>query len=581
MPAARHCRRPTFDRSESSVQLRRARQPWLFLIHSIDDLFRPRSAQVGAQLEVAIRRHRLVAILHMTEVPLKHLLLRHLSKAPSIPEALFSTYLHLLETAASPVMHQEFNRTIMEPFFESCIVPTDAPPVCERTAGIQMNVNRELTSVSSELDACVESECSALENRYLKAREKYKAMRWWKSLKKGKSKVNSDDSFVIRLLSFNILAQYLLERYPFLYKQHDKRALPWDVRKPLLLQEIIEADANVICLQEMQEDHLKDFLTPFEELGYKYIYKKRTNDKMDGLLLLYRGDQFDVVEYAKVEMFQSDNELLSRDNVGLVVKLAVKESPNTQIVIATTHLLYNPRRDDVRLCQTQLLFSEIERIAFIENTVTGPKYHPILLAGDFNLEPNTGVYRFITEGYFEYEGKSRTLEEADHHRLSNYLMPPRLHITDNCQHLNILTKRLFESKNTGKVMLENSEGRAEEVNSLVERFAHGEFDSKSLIHQRVEILNGYYVNFSSGCLTHPFKMQSLYKHVTEDGKREATTNQGRWITVDYIFFTEVEPLEKYVLPTVAECSTFPTIPNFVVGSDHLSLGGSFKLQRKG
>lgn len=118
----------------------------------------------------------------------------------------------------------------------------------------------------------------------------------------------------------------------------------------------------------MLEDHLLDFVAPFRELGYEYLYKRRTNDKRDGLLLLYRGDQFTLLDYAKVELYQSSIEILNRDNVGIIAKLSLRDSPETQIVVATTHLLYNPRRNDVRLAQIQLLLAEIERIAFIENT---------------------------------------------------------------------------------------------------------------------------------------------------------------------------------------------------------------------
>jgi protein angel len=33
-------------------------------------------------------------------------------------------------------------------------------------------------------------------------------------------------------------------------------------------------------------------------------------------------------------------------------------------VVATTHLLYNPKRHDVKLAQMQILLAEVERIAF-------------------------------------------------------------------------------------------------------------------------------------------------------------------------------------------------------------------------
>lgn len=98
--------------------------------------------------------------------------------------------------------------------------------------------------------------------------------------------------------------------------------------------------------------------------------------------------------------------------------------------------------------------------------------------------------------------------------------------------------------------------------------------------QTIEIVRGSHVKFCSGTLTHPFRFNSVYKHQNHDGQREATTNQDEWITVDYIFYSDVELLEKYRLPTIAECNTLPTIPNFAVGSDHFSLGATFKVYKR-
>lgn len=115
-------------------------------------------------------------------------------------------------------------------------------------------------------------------------------------------------------------------------------------------------------------DHLQEFLVVFKKSGYDYIYKQRTNDKRDGLLLLYRADQLKLVEHVKVELYQPDIDILNRDNVAIVAKFSLFENPETNFVISTTHLLYNPRRNDVRLAQTQLLFAELERLAFLKCT---------------------------------------------------------------------------------------------------------------------------------------------------------------------------------------------------------------------
>jgi protein angel len=56
---------------------------------------------------------------------------------------------------------------------------------------------------------------------------------------------SNEDYFMLRLLSFNILAQNLLEDHSYLYINHNKKALNWKIRKQLLLQEITDAEANV------------------------------------------------------------------------------------------------------------------------------------------------------------------------------------------------------------------------------------------------------------------------------------------------------------------------------------------------
>lgn len=67
----------------------------------------------------------------------------------------------------------------------------------------------------------------------------------------GKPNSNAENYFTLRLLSFNILAQNLLETHSYLYKNHDPAALSWMTRKPLVLQEIFEAEANV-CIYTYQ-----------------------------------------------------------------------------------------------------------------------------------------------------------------------------------------------------------------------------------------------------------------------------------------------------------------------------------------
>lgn len=188
-----------------------------------------------------------------------------------------------------------------------------------------------------------------------------------------------------------------------------------------------------------------------------------------------------------------------------------------------------------------------------------------MLCGDFNLEPQSGVYKFITGGSFKYAGKGRQLDDISNNILNNSLIPSCLGVTDNCEHFNILKNRLCNDKNQSK------DNYCQGKKSTV--------DPNTTDYQKIKIIKGKYAKFGSGTLSHSHKLSSVYKHKNDNGEFEATTNQDKWITVDYIFHSQLEIIDQYTLPIVRECEQLPVIPNFIVGSDHLSLGATFKIKK--
>jgi protein angel len=67
--------------------------------------------------------------------------------------------------------------------------------------------------------------------------------------------------------------------------------------------------------------------------------------------------------------------------------------------VATTHLLYNPKRQDIRLAQIQILLAELDRISKVKVDANDQKIHlPIILSGDFNLQPYSAPYNLIVNG---------------------------------------------------------------------------------------------------------------------------------------------------------------------------------------
>lgn len=68
------------------------------------------------------------------------------------------------------------------------------------------------------------------------------------------------------------------------------------------------------------------------------------------------------------------------------------------LAVANTHVLFNPKRGDIKLAQLRLLIRHLQ--ALISAAV--PQGHvghvPALVMGDFNSVPDSPLYRFVRDG---------------------------------------------------------------------------------------------------------------------------------------------------------------------------------------
>lgn len=230
----------------------------------------------------------------------------------------------------------------------------------------------------------------------------------------------SQKDITFTVVSYNILAQDLLESHMGLYADNKPEHLDWDHRKTCLLKEIIVLRPDILCLQELQEDHVEEFSEALKDhFTFDRLFKKRTgSDKRDGCAIYYNPIMFEVLDTRTVE-YNQNVALLDRDNVGIIVKLRSRESPDSVFLVATTHLLFNPKRHDVRLAQVQVLLAELEQMAHLRDG-----HCPIILTGDFNTVPNSTAFHLLTEGSLDVSQVARVP-----------IIPNDLGITDNCQHV--------------------------------------------------------------------------------------------------------------------------------------------------
>ncbi|KAL7887847.1 hypothetical protein AOLI_G00028210 [Acnodon oligacanthus] len=369
-----------------------------------------------------------------------------------------------------------------------------------------------------------------------------------------------EKTFDFSVMSYNILSQELLLSNAYLYKHCNPRILDWRHRFTNLIKELEQHSADIMCLQEVQEDHYQRQIKPrLESLGYHCEYKRRTGRKPDGCAVVFKRDRFSLLSSHTVEYFRRGIPLLDRDNVGLILLLQPVEPSGSacSVCVANTHLLYNPRRGDIKLAQLAMLLAEINRVAQRADGNTCP----VLLCGDFNSVPWSPLYSFIKESQLEYVGmpigKVSGQEESSRGQriLTAPIWPPSLGISQQCQ---------YEHQH-----------------------------KESQVKEQETSLNGV----DKARIEHGLKLTSAYSHRLKGSRRpEITTCHSRSaITVDYIFYSAtrdgsvqtecsvpaergLQLLARLALVGEAELREVNGLPNEINSSDHLPLIARFRLR---
>ncbi|XP_042448754.1 carbon catabolite repressor protein 4 homolog 1-like isoform X1 [Zingiber officinale] len=254
------------------------------------------------------------------------------------------------------------------------------------------------------------------------------------------------------VLSYNILSDVCATNEAYSYCP--TWALSWPYRRQNLLREIIGYHADIICLQEVQNDHFEEFFAPeLDKHGYQALYKKKTSevcfqieyfqkkfhvlsfvaflilpliqvysgnpDTVDGCATFFRRDRFSHVKKYEVEFNKAAQSLtdvaiqagqkkvalsrLIKDNIALIVVLEAKfsnygtDNPGKRqlICVANTHVNVHHEHKDVKLWQVHTLLKGLEKIAVSADI-------PMLVCGDFNSVPGSAPHALLANGKLEH-----------------------------------------------------------------------------------------------------------------------------------------------------------------------------------
>ncbi|XXQ35694.1 Endonuclease/exonuclease/phosphatase domain-containing protein [Plasmodiophora brassicae] len=209
----------------------------------------------------------------------------------------------------------------------------------------------------------------------------------------------------VRILSYNVLSPYIMEWHRRLYVETPTRYRRWQTRLPLVVRDIVDQSPDVVCLQEVDYRSMENDLGPaLVRQGYQGRYARRTSPhSCDGVAIFFRAPMFqEETRTQRIALDVADGV----DNVALAVELR-QQRTGTRFTVATTHLLFDPARSDVRMAQLRALLDRL------------PDAHPIVLTGDFNSDPLSPAIRYLTEG--GHRLRFRSLYDDHCNRYSSYV----------------------------------------------------------------------------------------------------------------------------------------------------------------
>ncbi len=138
---------------------------------------------------------------------------------------------------------------------------------------------------------------------------------------------------------------------------------------------------------------------------------------------------------------------------------------NDLFCVATTHLLFSPKRGDIKLAQLQYFLAEIDRLA-TKDLYTN-SYYPIILCGDFNAQPQSPLIQFLLSGYIKYD-VYRCIEISNQtpHVVSNnsfsYQLPsnellPSSFVTSDCRLSIPNTEFICQTQHSSSILTHNKQ----------------------------------------------------------------------------------------------------------------------------
>ncbi|KAF2773808.1 glucose-repressible alcohol dehydrogenase-like protein transcriptional effector [Teratosphaeria nubilosa] len=231
------------------------------------------------------------------------------------------------------------------------------------------------------------------------------------------------------------------------------QALSWDHRKRVISDELRERNADIMALQEIDQESYNEYFRPNLAMeDYKGIFWPKTRaqtmaDKeakiVDGCAIFYKNSKYvlldkHLIAYNRQALIRQDmkgehdvyNRIMPKDNIAVVAFLE-NRATGSRVIAVNTHLVWEGWLADVKLVQVALLMEQLSQLAekyaawppckdkelfqyanadsadgtMPERLEPAPSQQydngtqiPLVICGDFNSTQHSGVFDLITQG---------------------------------------------------------------------------------------------------------------------------------------------------------------------------------------
>ncbi|KAK3685381.1 Endonuclease/exonuclease/phosphatase [Podospora appendiculata] len=361
----------------------------------------------------------------------------------------------------------------------------------------------------------------------------------------------------VKVLTWNILC----DKYATtsLYGYTPTGALSWNYRKDRIIQEIRDRDADILCLQEIATDVFRDFFSPeLAQDDYKGIQWPRPKAKtmsekdamaVDGCAVFYKASKWilldkQLLDYANIAINRPDmknqhdifNRVMPKDNIGIICLFESRTS-GARMIVANTHLAWEPTLADVKLVQTAILMEHVTK-----------------LAEKYARWPALKDKRMIQMPMDPEEAEKRPVmpEPGPSQEYRNNTDIPLLVCGD---YNSTYDSSVYELLSMGRVSPD-----------------HSDFDD----HQ--------YGSFTRDGIEHPFSMRSAYVHLNGTPDELPFTNYvpGFAEVIDYIWYSTntLEVVELLGPPDRNHLKRVPGFPNYHFPADHIQIMAEFVIKAR-